>query len=55
MNMFGYEPKDREQFYSYLRESGLNENGANEVIERLENDRPHQDDINMFRRWKGSR
>lgn len=55
MNILGYEPKEREQYFNYLLSIGFNENGANEIIKRLENNRPDREDKAIYRRYKNGR
>lgn len=39
-------------FYDYLRSVGYNDNGANEVIRRLDENRPDREDLYYFHQFK---
>lgn len=55
MNILGYDPSEREQYYNYLLSIGFNDAGASELIERLEKNRPDREDKAIYKRYKSSR
>ena len=40
-----------EEFYMFLRSKGLNENGAKEVINRFNENRPDREDLSLYKQF----
>ncbi len=53
MKMLEYNQSDKEGFYNFLLSVGYNDNGANEIINRYENNRPDREDVYYYERYKG--
>ena len=53
MKMLEYNQSDKEGFYNFLLSVGFNDNGANEIINRYENNRPDREDAYYYERYKG--
>ena len=51
--MLEYNQSDKEGFYNFLLSVGFNDNGANEIINRYENNRPDREDAYYYKRYKG--
>lgn len=45
MNIFNYNPEDKDKFTEYLLAIGLNQNGVNETLKRFDEDRPDEMDL----------
>lgn len=43
---------DPQEFYNYLRDKGFNDNGANEVINRIAQNRPDREDLYQLRSFE---
>lgn len=51
MTLNEYPPIDLKEFYMFLRSKGLNENGAREIIKRLEEKRADREDHGLIKRF----
>lgn len=42
------------EFYEYLKQLGFNEQGAKEVVERIDHGSPDREDVALYERYKQS-
>ncbi len=55
MNIFNYNPEDKDKFTEYLLAIGLNQNGVNETLKRFDEDRPDEMDLIYLKRFNAEK